>query len=343
MKNTAIFILLMFFISLSLSAQNYSPCYTNNISKGDVAFKQGKYSEAKTYYATAKQCAGGNPSAAQQKINQCNAKLNSAPRPTQSLSYIPKTDQTFTVNGISFKMVYVQGGTFTMGCTSEQGSDCYDDREKPIHSVTLSDFLIGETEVTQSLWEAVMGTTVREQHDKANPSWSMHGEGANCPMYYVTWFEAVEFCKKLNEKLRSQLPSGCRFALPTEAQWEYAARGGNKSQHYKYAGSDNLNEVTWYGNAAIDERSKFVKTKKANELGLYDMSGSVWEWCSDWYGDYSSSAQTNPRGSSTGLHRVLRGGSFSSGAIWCRVSSRINYEPAGRYGDHGFRLVLVRQ
>lgn len=248
----------------------------------------------------------------------------------------------FTLNGVTFKMIYVQGGTFTMGCTSEQGGDC-DGDEKPIHSVMLSDFLIGETEVTQALWESVMGTTVREQRDKADPSWLMSGEGASYPMYYVSWNEAVEFCNKLNEKLRSQLPSGCRFALPTEAQWEYAARGGNKSRHYKYAGSNSIDDVAWYTSTTNDSGTKPVKTKQPNELGLYDMSGNVWEWCEDWKGSYSSSAQTDPKGPSSGTFRVLRGGSRYYDAGYCRVSIRYYRGPDYRYNSRGFRLSLVRQ
>ena len=332
-------------LALTLSAQsNYSPCYTNNMSKGNTAFSQGKYSEARTYYVNAKQCAGGNPTEAQKKINQCNAKLTQSSAPTS------RTDQTYTVNGVSFKMVYVQGGTFTMGCTSEQGGDCEDD-EKPIHSVTLSDFCIGETEVMQALWESVMGTTVREQRDKAeDPSWSIPGEGASYPMYYVSWDEAVEFCNKLNEKLRRQLPSGYRFALPTEAQWEYAARGGNKSRHYKYAGSDNINEVAWYTSTTNDSGTKPVKTKQPNELGLYDMSGNVWEWCSDWEGNYSSPAQSDPKGPSPSLFRVIRGGSWYNDARSCRVSYRYCFDPDLRINNSrnplhrsfGFRLALSK-
>lgn len=247
----------------------------------------------------------------------------------------------FTVNGVTFKMIYVEGGTFTMGCTSEQGGDCEDD-EKPIHSVTLSDFCIGETEVTQALWESVMGTTVREQRDKADPSWPIPGEGASYPMYYVNWNEAVEFCNKLNEKLRSQLPSGYRFALPTEAQWEYAARGGNNSRHYKYAGSNSIGAVAWYTDNSSSATHP-VKGKQANELGLYDMSGNVWEWCEDWDGSYSSSAQTDPKGPSSGSYRVLRGGSWYFDAGLSRVSRRFSLIPVYRGDDRGFRLTLVRQ
>lgn len=373
MKHLTFIIAFLLFCTLSLPAQEYSPCYTNNMAKGEAAYKQGKYSEAKTYYVNAKKCNGGNPTAAQQKINSCDAKIKAQQEAAEAKrraeqeaaeerqrmeeearrkaeqeaaeakrkAEIQALAKTYTVNGVSFTMKYVEGGTFTMGCTSEQGGDCEDD-ETPIHSITLSDFLIGETEVTQALWEAVMGTTVREQRDKANPFYPMQGEGASYPMYYVSWNEAVEFCNKLNEKLRNQLPSGCRFALPTEAQWEYAARGGNKSQHYKYAGSNTLGNVAWYeGNSSSTTHP--VKGKQANELGLYDMSGNVYEWCSDWKGNYNSSTQTNPKGPSSGSDRVLRGGSWGNYAKYCRVSSRGSSNPDNRIVIIiiGFRLSLV--
>ncbi|MCR4965360.1 MAG: formylglycine-generating enzyme family protein [Bacteroidales bacterium] len=246
---------------------------------------------------------------------------------------------TFTVSGVTFKMVYVQGGTFTMGCTSEQGDDCYSD-ENPAHSVTLSDYWIGETEVTQALWKAVMGSTVSQQRDKVNSSWSLRGEGSSYPMYYVSWEEAVQFCSKLNSMVSSQLPSGWKFSLPTEAQWEYAARGGNKKSGYKYAGGNSIGEVAWYdGNGGSGTHP--VKGKSPNALGLYDMTGNVWEWCSDWYGSYSSGAQTNPEGPSSGSLRVLRGGSWSGSARHCRVPRRFNINPAYRFSDFGFRLSIV--
>ena len=248
---------------------------------------------------------------------------------------------SFTVNGVTFNMIHVKGGTFTMGCTSEQGSDC-GSNENPSHSVTLSDFWMGETEVTQALWQAVMNTTVEEQRDKSNPSLSMRGEGASYPMYYVSWNEAVEFCDKLNSQLSGQLPSGYRFSLPSEAQWEYAARGGNKSRGYKYAGGNSIGDVAWYSENS-SSATHTVKDKQANELGLYDMSGNVVEWCSDWDGSYSSFSQTNPTGSSTGSRRVLRGGSWGRIARHCRVSFREFSTPGNRISDGGFRLALVRQ
>ena len=243
-----------------------------------------------------------------------------------------EVDLTFTLNGVAFKMIYVKGGTFTMGCTSEQGIDCNSD-EKPTHSVTLSDFWMGETEVTQALWQAVMGN---------NPSYF---KGDNRPVGQVSWNDCQEFIRKLNSKLSGQLPSYCRFALPTEAQWEYAARGGNKSRGYKYAGGSNLGDVAWYTVNCYEKGDygpRPVKSKQANELRLYDMSGNVWEWCSDLYGNYNSTSQTNPSGPPSGSDHVLRGGSWSFIAKSCRVASRLNGPPASN-DSYGFRLSLVRQ
>ena len=248
--------------------------------------------------------------------------------PQQQEQYSPQqeygggfSNQTITVNGVSFEMVYVEGGSFDMGATSEQGSDAYD-WEKPVHSVTLSDYYIGKCEVTQELWEAVMGS---------NPS---NFRGAQNPVESVSWNDCQNFIKKLNSL------TGKNFRLPTEAEWEYAARGGNQSRHYKYSGSGNIGNVAWYYDNS-GSRTHAVGTKSPNELGIYDMSGNVWEWCSDWYGGYSAGAQTNPQGPSSGYNRVLRGGSWYNGAWICRVSNR--YDSAPGYGDyiHGLRLVLV--
>lgn len=233
-----------------------------------------------------------------------------------------KADLTFTVKGVTFRMVYVEGGTFTMGCTSEQGSDCNSD-EKPAHRVTVSSFYMGETEVTQALWKAVMGT---------NPSYF---KGDDLPVEEVSWDDCQKFIKKLNEV------TGKTFRLPTEAEWEYAARGGNKSEGYKYSGSNTPGSVAWYGDNS-GSTTHPVKTKAANELGLYDMSGNVWECCSDRYGSYSSSTQTNPQGASSGSSRVLRGGSWLNSARNCRVANRLNSPPGGRNNVIGFRLSLVQ-
>ena len=229
--------------------------------------------------------------------------------------------ETFTVKGVSFTMVGVKGGTFTMGATSEQGSDAKS-FEKLTHQVTLSDYYIGETEVTQELWKAVMGS---------NPSYF---SGTNLPVEGVSWDDCHTFIKKLNRL------TGKKFRLPTEAEWEYAARGGQKSRGYKYAGSNTLSDVAWYKDNSSNQTHP-VKQKQANELGLYDMSGNVYEWCQDWYGSYSSNAQTNPTGPSSDSYRVSRGGCWYNSASICRVAKRSAFSPGARYYDLGFRVVLL--
>ena len=230
-------------------------------------------------------------------------------------------DRIFTVNSVTFEMIAVKGGTFTMGASS--GDSYAESDEKPTHSVTLGDYYIGKFEVTQELWEAVMGS---------NPS---SFNGSNLPVEQVSWNDCQTFIRKLNSL------TGANFRLPTEAEWEYAARGGNKSRGYKYSGSNNVNDVAWYTSTTNDSGTKPVGTKSPNELGIYDMSGNVWEWCHDWYGDYSSGSQTNPTGPSSGSSRVLRGGSWCDGARYCRVSSRFHDAPGDGDNSNGFRLVLV--
>ena len=226
--------------------------------------------------------------------------------------------RTFTVNGVKFTMVPVEGGTFTMGATSEQGSDA-EEYEKPAHKVTLSDYYIGQTEVTQALWKAVMGS---------NPSDS---KGDNLPVEQVSWDDCQVFIQNLNQL------TGKQFRLPTEAEWEYAARGGRKSRGYKYAGGNNIGLVAWCGDNS-GNRTHTVATKQANELGVYDMSGNVEEWCSDWYDGYQSSSQSDPQRPSLGSCRVNRGGSCYCNAGDCRVSYRFFGTPDFRYNDLGLRL-----
>jgi len=228
--------------------------------------------------------------------------------------------KVITVGNVSFTMIRVDGGTFTMGATSEQGSAAYDD-EKPAHQVTLSPYYMGETEVTQTLWEAVMGK---------NPS---NFKGNNRPVEQVSWDDCQDFIRKLSQK------TGLNFRLPTEAEWEYSARGGNKGRGYKYAGSNTIGDVAWYTDNS-GRTTHDVKTKQANELGLYDMSGNVWEWCQDWKGGYSSSAQTNPTGPSSGSYRVYRGGGWYYYARYCRVSCRGSHTPGDRNSNLGLRLAL---
>jgi formylglycine-generating enzyme required for sulfatase activity len=214
------------------------------------------------------------------------------------------------------EMIFVEGGTFQMGCND------YEENEQPIHSVTLSSFNISKYQLTQKQWEAVMGS---------NPSYF---KGDDLPVEEVSWNDVQEYIKKLNEK------TGKTYRLPTETEWEFAARGGNKSKGYQYAGSDTPSDIAWFSENS-DNKTQPVGTKKPNELGIYDMSGNVWEWCSDWYGDYSTEPQTNPKGAETGSYRVLRGSSWFYDAVLLRVASRGYYTPANNYNNLGFRLVCL--
>ena len=229
-------------------------------------------------------------------------------------------NQTFTVNGVSFTMIAVDGKTFQMGATPEQKLNAESD-EMPVHSVTLSYYYIGETEVTQELWYAVMG----ENHSNF--------KGDKKPVEQISWNDCWKFIKNLNKL------TGKEFRLPTEAEWEYAARGGNMTNGYRYSGGDNLENIAWYHDNSASQTHD-VKTKDANELGIYDMSGNVWEWCADRYGKYESVSQTNPTGPSSGSYRILRGGSCFNMEWSCRVSER-NYNSPGNKGNLlGLRLCL---
>ena len=232
---------------------------------------------------------------------------------TNTWPYVP-TYETFTVSGVTFRMVVVPGGTFRMGA--------YDDDtyarpwEKPAHDVTLSAYRIGETEVTQALWRAVMGS---------NPSWFTGN--LNRPVECVAYSDCVSFINKLN------------FRLPTEAEWEYAARGGNISNGYLYSGSANVDDVAWYKSTAGNTTHP-VATLAPNELGLYDMSGNVDEWCADWYDLYTGEAQTNPTGPATGSFRVTRGGNWDSAFRNCRVTYRYDAIVTSNTSHNGLRLAL---
>lgn len=220
-------------------------------------------------------------------------------------------------------MVLVKGGTFQMGCTSEQ-SDCMRG-EKPVHTVTVDDFYIGKYKVTQKQWKEIMGTST----SLSNPSYF---KGDNLPIEKVSWNDVQDFIKKLNQK------TGQKYRLPTEAEWEYSARGGSTGSPTKYAGSNNIGDVAWYSSNS-GSKTHAVGTKQANELGIYDMTGNVWEWCSDWYGNYSSRSQNNPRGATSGKYRVLRGGSWDDNSSSCRVANRHSYSPGAAYYNRGFRIV----
>ena len=240
---------------------------------------------------------------------------------------------TFTVNGVSFNMVEAQGGTFMMGATEEQGE--IGDSGLPVHQVTLSDYSIGQTEVTQLLWMAVMGTNPSLFNGVDYYSGNDLGVDVLRPVDNVSWDDCQVFIARLNEL------TGQNFRLPTEAEWEFAARGGNKTQGYRYAGSNTADDVAWYedNSGYITHR---VGTKAPNELGLYDMSGNVYEWCQDWFGDYSAEAQVNPTGPDSGTERVARGGDFNWDETSVRLSGRIWFEPDFKGSDWymGLRLAL---
>lgn len=229
-------------------------------------------------------------------------------------------------DGASFDMIFVEGGSFRMGSEDQEG---YDD-EKPIHEVELSGFYIGKFPVTQALWKAVM---------KDNPSFFT---GDSRPVESVSWEGAQEFIQKLNGL------TGKSYRLPTEAEWEYAARGGRQSKGYKFAGGNKLKEVGWYWEDTHFE-TKAVGLKYPNELGLYDMSGNVWEWCQDWFDEnyyeecHKQGTVENPKGPAEGSTRVLRGGSWSNVPQGCRCAYRLTYAPRYRLSFAGFRLALPFQ
>ena len=229
-------------------------------------------------------------------------------------------DNNFKDNNpiVNIEMIFVRGGSFIMGCTSEQGNDCFPD-EEPAHEVIVNSFYIAKYEVTQELWVAVMGE---------NPS---HFKGAKLPVENVSWSDVQVFIRKLNEL------TGKKYRLPTEAEWEFAASGGNKSTGKKYCGRNVVNNVAWYSQNS-QNKTHPVGLKTPNELGIYDMSGNVWEWCSDWYAEYGSEPQTNPKGAAKSDYRVIRGGSYNIFAKYVRVTTRGSTTDA-RYYNIGFRLV----
>ena len=241
------------------------------------------------------------------------------------------TTQTFTVNGVSFTMVAVEGGSFSMETTSESNYDyIINQYDRPAHDVTLSSYSIGQTEVTQELWKAVMGCNL-----------SCYNDDLNQPVEEISWYKCQEFILKLNEM------TGQHFRLPTEAEWEFAARGGNLSQGYAYSGSNDLDEVAWYwdniptqNQYSSEYGTQPVAAKQPNELGLYDMTGNVWEWCQDWLGSTGGGAQTDPVGAASGEYRIVRGGCWNSRDGACHVSDISIAWPLWGNATTGLRLAL---
>ena len=275
------------------------------------------------------------PAPARETSSFSQSAQSSNSQPAYNQSPQPRTPQNFVENagcGLNMKMIYVEGGSFRMGATVEQGSEA-ESSELPVHTVQLESFYIAECEVTQAQWEAIMGTTIYRQRDLADASWPIRGVGADVPMYYINWDEAQAFCRELSAM------TGRTYILPTEAQWEYAARGGKHSKGYKYSGSYMADAVAWYGSS--DGKANPVKQKRANELGLYDMSGNLIEWCYDWLGSYTSSPQNNPTGPSSGEKRVCRGGNWYGSARNCRVSNRGGNTPTNRNIFIGLRVVCL--
>lgn len=237
-------------------------------------------------------------------------------------------DKTFIVNGFAFDMVYVEGGTFVMGCSGNNENIC-DDDEMPAHNVTVNSFYIGRFEVSQDLWKAVMGY---------NPS---HFKGNKHPVECVSWYECETFVNRLSEL------TGYEFRIPTEAEWEFAARGGNNSKHYFYSGSNTASDVSWFASDKLDLKETIKKgthnigQKAPNELGVYDMSGNVYEWCYDWFGLYYVQHENNPTGPKNGTYRVGRGGSWINPGDYCRVSYRSYSPPGNGYYYLGLRIAMT--
>ena len=268
----------------------------------------------------------------QETTNSVNEETTAKTRELTSGNYDDAADETddnrsprnrdliFSVGEVSLCLKYVEGGTFTMGATDEQ-REYAEKEELPTHTVTLHDYYIGETEVTQELWEEVMGY---------NPANTI---GASLPIENVSWNDCIDFIRELNNR------TGKTFRLPTEAEWEYAARGGKYSHLYLYAGSNNAEEVGWI-KSNCDERTHPVKTKNPNELGIYDMTGNVCEWCQDWMSNYSSTNLINPVGPQNGTARVGRGGGWCNSSLRNRVTTRLAGKDTYRDYNLGFRIAM---
>ena len=260
--------------------------------------------------------------------SSAKAEISNDPNAPPPVRPIP--GKIWVIPDIAMKCVYVEAGTFQMGSADSGPND-----EKPVHKVNVSSgFWMGACEVTQAQWRALM---------KTDPS---KYEGDELPVEMVSWHDVVEFCQKLTDRERKagRLPEGHVYRLPTEAEWEYAARGGTHSRGFKYSGSDDPNEVAWHWPGSFDETHD-VGTKRPNELGLYDMAGNVWEWCLDWYAPdyYSRSPKTDPVNRDYGekKYRISRGGSWGLYPTHCRTANRGGGTPTGRFYSYGFRVVLA--
>ena len=296
------------------------------LEKINTRLNEGNCESAQRIYNAYKEASKRTDKNIERLINECQSKRDST-----GGQATPQNGQDFTETafGINMRMIFVEGGTFTMGCTSEQGGECWSD-EKPTRETTVGSFHIGMLEVTQSQWEKVMGTSLDQQRSKAGDS-KTYGVGADYPMYYVSWEEANEFCRRLSRQ------TGRNYSLPTEAEWEYAARGGNRNEGTKYSGSSIVDDVAWYSSNS-NSTTHLCGTKLPNALDIYDMSGNVWEWCEDWCGDYQQYDKNNPKGPSSGSFHRVRGGCWKFSASCCRVAFR-NSGGGGRSSCHGFRVV----
>ncbi len=294
-----IIIFLLLLCKYNLEAQN---CCHKLLEQGKVLCANGNKKDAKLKWDVAKTCDDAT-SYDIQTLNDLIANIGNCGEQKDI-----------------FDMVYVEGGTFSMGTNDY-------DWAKPVHSVTVNDFYIGKFEVTQTQWREIMGSDPPELIKGCD----------KCPVERVSWNDVQEFLKKLNAR------TGKKYRLPTEAEWEFAARGGNKSNGYTYSGSNTLENVAWFDK---NSNSKIHGTGglQDNELGIFDMSGNVWEWCNDWYKAdyYKNSPKQNPQGSSSGDSRVVRGGSWSGNSLNCRVANRLLSAPTYRFGSIGFRVARYK-
>ncbi len=251
-----------------------------------------------------------------------------SPTPKPISTGVVGKNYTETYGGLNLEMVWIPGGTFQMG--SNDGESI----EKPVHKVELDGFWIGKYEITQAQWIAIMGTSIAQQRDKLSSSRSLQGVGLNYPMYYISWYEAMEFCEELSKK------TGRKYNLPSEAQWEYACRGGSTNKFCFGDYDSKLGDYAWYDSNSNNQAHP-VGQKKPNAWGLYDMHGNIWEWCLDYYGEnyYSKGPNKNPVNLNPSSCKMLRGGFYLLPPSFCSSFARIRSEPGARGGDTGFRVV----